>query len=306
MENKVIVNVKDNGMVDVIDFDAFAFQFDLDKSEMFAYEMNIPQEATRSRSMCNSCIFKAYDDDNAGNKFVTELYYRFIKLGLKGTPGDQINNLNKIIQKMMEEYGYKPLLDRMKDIIIEGNKQTYNNNPRMFCLYGDLSASMKTFNSELLKMEEDLLVKLSVYYYDQSNSWLTADKDWDILEVVNNISDRIYQLSIELFTILINMDKYVVETGSVLIVDDYLKTTKDRMEGCYEMAISQKPNFKKIFINSLPVEINSVPKQYKKTYNVKGQKVTTTISRGTNGCCKKEERRKVDLNNIFDINKKRK
>ena len=204
----------------------------------------------------------------------------------------------------MEEYGYKPLLDRMKDIIIEGNKETYNNNPRMFCLYGDLFASMKTFNSELLKMEEDLLVKLSVYYYDHSNSWLTADKDWDILEVVNNISDRIYQLSIELFTILINMDKYVVETGSVLIVDDYLKTTKDRMEKSYEMAISQKPNFKKIFVNSLPVEINSTPKQYKKTYNVKGQKVTTTISRGNDRCCK-EERRKVDLDNIFDIKKRK-
>ena len=305
MENKVIVNVKDNGMVDVIDFDAFAFQFDLEKSEIFAYEMNIPQEVTRSRSMCNSCIFKAYDDDNARSKFVTELYYRFIKLGLKGTPGDQINNLNKIIQKMMEEYGYKPLLDRMKDIIIEGNKETYNNNPRMFCLYGDLFASMKTFNSELLKMEEDLLVKLSVYYYDHSNSWLTADKDWDILEVVNNISDRIYQLSIELFTILINMDKYVVETGSVLLTDDYLTTTKNRMEQCYEMAISQKPNFKKIFVNALPVEINSTPKQYKKTYNVKGQKITTTVSRG-NDRCHKDERRKVDLNNIFDINKKRK
>lgn len=304
MENKVIVNVKDNGMLDVIDFDAFAFQFDLEKSEMFAFEMNIPQEATRSRSMCNSCIFKAYDDDNAGNKFVTELYYRFINLGLKGTPGDQINNLNKIIQKMMEEYGYKPLLDRMKDIIIEGNKQTYNNNPRMFCLYGDLYAAMKTFNSELLKMEEDLLVKLSVYYYDYTNNQFTADKDWDILEVVNNISDRIYQLSIELFTILINMNKYVVETGSVL-KDDYLMTTKDKMEKCYEVAISQKPNFKKIFVSSLPVEINPMPKQYKKTYNVKGQKIATTVSRG-NDRCYKEERRKVDLNNIFDINKKRK
>lgn len=259
MENKVIVNIKDNGMVDVIEFSALAFEFPLEASETFFFEKTLESDIIRSRSMCNSCVFKVFDSDDGNKHFISELYYRFIKSCLEGTPATQINNLNTLIQKMLEEYGYKPLLERMKEIIKVGNEHGYDDNPRMMALYSDLYASMKVFNTDMIKMEEDLLVLLSIHYFSNDTND-RVELNYNVLETLNNISESIYQLSLKLFTILINMDKYV--RRSTVLIDEFIDITQTGMESSYEVALNNNSNFKKIFVSSLVASNNNISKGY--------------------------------------------